>query len=155
MSGEDHRTAKEKEIEPGDGYGGDVSPTVAWELLEDSQNAVLVDCRTQPEWVFVGVPDLRPIGKETLFVPWQVYPAMQVNSEFVDQVKTGGGKEDAPVLVICRSGARSRLAAQKLTEAGFKRAYNVAFGFEGGHDQNRHRGQKEGWKAAGLPWVQE
>ncbi len=28
-------------------------------------------------------------------------------------------------------------------------------GFEGGHDENRHRGQNKGWKAGGLPWVQD
>lgn len=155
MSGENPKTDTERRIEAGEGYGGDVVPEDAWAILQESPDAVLVDCRTQPEWVFVGVPDLRPLGKETLFIPWQVFPAMQLNSEFVNQVKAGGAREDTPVLVICRSGSRSQAAARKLTEAGFERAYNVAFGFEGGHDKNRHRGQEKGWKADGLPWVQE
>jgi rhodanese-related sulfurtransferase len=105
--------------------------------------------------VFVGVPDLQPLGKKTLFIPWQVFPAMQVNSEFVNQVKAGGAREDTPVLMLCRSGARSQAAAKQLTAAGFGRAYNVAFGFEGGHDENKHRGQSHGWKASGLPWMQD
>jgi rhodanese-related sulfurtransferase len=155
MSGEDLKTDTEQRVEPGEGYGGDIAPEDAWAILQESPDAVLVDCRTQPEWVFVGVPDLRPLGKETLFIPWQVFPAMQVNSEFVDQVKAGGAELDAPVLVICRSGSRSQAAAKQLTAAGFRRAYNVAFGFEGGHDENRHRGQNNGWKASGLPWLQD
>ena len=155
MSGEGLKTVPERQVTPGEGYGGDVSPKDAWTILKESPEAVLVDCRTQPEWVFVGVPDLRSLSKETLFIPWQVFPAMQVNSEFADQVKASGAQEDAPVLVICRSGARSRSAAIKLTAAGFGRAYNVADGFEGGHDENRHRGQNEGWKAGGLPWMQD
>jgi len=155
MSGGDLKTDTEKQVAPGEGYGGDVAPEAAWVILQESPDAVLVDCRTQPEWVFVGVPDLRPLGKETLFIPWQVFPAMQVNSQFVDQVKAGGAKEDQPVLVICRSGSRSQAAAKKLTAAGFGRAYNVAFGFEGGHDENRHRGQNNGWKVSGLPWMQD
>lgn len=155
MSGEDLRTATEKKVTPGEGYGGDVVPSDAWSILEDSPDAVLVDCRTQPEWAFVGVPDLRPLGKETRFIPWQVFPTMQVNAGFVDQVKAAGAREDQPVLLLCRSGARSRAAAIKLTAAGFKRAYNVAQGFEGGHNDNKHRGKKEGWKVAGLPWVQD
>ena len=155
MSGEDLKTTTEQQTAPGEGYGGDVSPEDAWAILKESPESVLVDCRTQPEWVFVGVPDLRSLSKETLFIPWQVFPAMQVNSEFVDQVKAGGAREDTPVLVICRSGNRSQSAAQKLTAAGFGRAYNVAYGFEGGHDDNRHRGQDNGWKASGLPWVQD
>ena len=155
MSGEDLKTVPEFKVAPGEGYGGDVSPEDSWAILKESPDAVLVDCRTQPEWVFVGVPDLRSLGKETLFIPWQVFPAMQVNSEFVNQVKAGGAREDAPVLLICRSGNRSQLAAKQLTAAGFGRAYNVAHGFEGGHDENRHRGQNKGWKAGGLPWVQD
>lgn len=155
MSGEGPKTKGKDDAASGEGFGGDLSPTEAWAVLEDSREAVLVDCRTQPEWLFVGVPDLRPLGKETLFIPWQIFPAMQVNPEFVDQVKAAGGREDAPVLVICRSGNRSRLAAMALAEAGFERTYNVAEGFEGGHDENRHRGRKGGWKVAGLPWVQD
>ena len=155
MSGEDLKTATESKVVPGEGYGGDVSPADAWAILENSPGAVLVDCRTQAEWEFVGVPDVRPLSKETIFVPWQVYPSMQANPEFTGQVKTAGGREDAPVLIICRSGSRSRNAAVKLTAEGFSRAYNVAHGFEGGHDENMHRGQKSGWKASGLPWVQK
>jgi rhodanese-related sulfurtransferase len=155
MSGEDLRSATENAAAPGEGYGGDVSPEDAWTILKESPDAVLVDCRTQPEWVFVGVPDLRSLGKDTQFIPWQVYPAMQVNAEFVNQVKAAGAKEDTPVLLICRSGSRSRAAAIKLTAAGFKRAYNVAHGFEGGHNEDKHRGWKDGWKVSGLPWIQD
>ena len=31
----------------------------------------------------------------------------------------------------------------------------VAGGFEGAHDGAQHRGTAQGWKADGLPWVQE
>jgi rhodanese-related sulfurtransferase len=55
---------------------------------------------------------------------------------------------------LCRSGARSRAAAIAMTRAGLERAYNVAGGFEGELDENRHRGLRNGWKAAGLPWKQ-
>jgi rhodanese-related sulfurtransferase len=41
-----------------------------------------------------------------------------------------------------------------MTQAGFTRAYNVAGGFEGDLDEERHRGQRNGWKALGLPWRQ-
>jgi hypothetical protein len=36
----------------------------------------------------------------------------------------------------------------------YSRCYNVAEGFEGDPDGERHRGAHNGWKAAGLPWVQ-
>ena len=41
-----------------------------------------------------------------------------------------------------------------MTAAGYARCYNVAGGFEGPRDAEGHRGTVEGWKAAGLPWVQ-
>jgi rhodanese-related sulfurtransferase len=116
---------------------------------------VLVDVRTQPEWVFVGVPDLNPLGKRAVFIPWQVYPAMQVNGEFAKQVQAAGAKPDAPVLFLCRSGSRSKAAAIAVTRTGYTRAYNIAGGFEGPPDAKKHRGAKEGWKADDLPWIQD
>ncbi len=58
------------------------------------------------------------------------------------------------MLLLCRSGARSRAAAIALTDAGFGPCYNVAEGFEGDRDHARHRGSVGGWKVAGLPWQQ-
>jgi len=36
----------------------------------------------------------------------------------------------------------------------FAKCFNIAGGFEGDLDAARHRGQINGWKAAGLPWTQ-
>ena len=136
-------------------YAGDVSARDAWEILEKSPGAVLVDVRTRPEWTFVGVPDLGSLGKQTAFVSWQDYPEMMGNPSFVESVKRAAPAADQPVLFICRSGARSRSAAMTMTAAGYGQCFNVAGGFEGGHDHQRHRGTLDGWKAAGLPWYQE
>ena len=136
------------------GYAGDVSPKEAWDILSKEPDAVLVDCRTDAEWNFVGLPDLSNLGKQVVLVPWQVFPAMNPNPRFVDQVSAEGAKPDAPVLFLCRSGARSRSAAIAATAAGFRKAYNVSDGFEGPHDGDKHRGQVAGWKATGLPWRQ-
>ena len=140
---------------PGGEYAGDLSPTEAWEILENDPKAVLVDVRTLPEWTFVGVPDLASLDKKTIFAAWQVYPSMQLNPAFAEQVRAGGAVEDAPVLFICRSGNRSKAAAIAMTAAGFARCYNVAEGFEGAPDDKSHRGSVGGWKVAGLPWIQE
>ncbi len=137
-----------------DSYAGDVNPSDAWSILSEDPKAVLIDCRTQPEWTFVGVPDLGGLGKETLFVPWQVFPTMQQNPAFGDQIAAAGVDKDATLLFLCRSGARSKAAAIAMTDLGFAHAYNVSEGFEGNLDENGHRGVAEGWKAAGLPWQQ-
>ena len=135
-------------------YAGDVSPKEAWDILAKEPDAVLVDCRTDAEWSFVGLPDLSPVDKQVVLVPWQVFPSMGANPNFIEQVSAQGAKPDAPILFLCRSGARSRSAAIAATAAGFRKAYNVADGFEGPHDGEKHRGQVAGWKASGLPWRQ-
>ena len=43
--------------------------------------------------------------------------------------------------------------SQPTATAGFGRCRNVADGFEGPLDPNRHRGQLGGWKSKGLPWA--
>ena len=149
------RTPSEQAVKPGEGYAGDVAPGTAWRILTEAPNAVLVDVRTQPEWVFVGIPDLSGLGKKPAFIPWQVFPSMTQNPEFGRQVAAAGAKSDQPVLFLCRSGARSKAAAIALTALGYTRAYNIAGGFEGPLDNNRHRGTTNGWKADGLPWLQD
>ncbi len=136
-------------------YAGDLSAPEAWELLERDPLAVLIDVRTEPEWRFVGVPDPSGIGMRTVCVSWQVYPDLRLNPDFIEQVAAAGVAPGQTLLLICRSGQRSRQAAVALTARGYSRCYNVADGFEGGHDEDRHRGTRAGWKRAGLPWRQE
>lgn len=136
-------------------YAGDVQPSEAWEALQNDVDAMLVDVRTQPEWAFVGVPDLSPAGKQPLLVQWQVFPTMQQNPQFTQQLEAAGIKSGQKLYFICRSGARSQAAAIAATTAGLGPCFNVAHGFEGGHDAHRHRGVTAGWKSEGLPWVQD
>ena len=136
------------------GYASDVSAFTAWEAVKNSPNAVLVDVRTQAEWNFVGVPDLSSVGKQPLFIEWQMFPTMELNASFVDMVIAAAPDKMAPFYFLCRSGARSISAAVAMTEAGYVLCYNIAPGFEGPHDGEQHRGSVEGWKASDLPWVQ-
>jgi rhodanese-related sulfurtransferase len=136
-------------------YAGDVSPSQAWQMLSQDASARLVDVRTRPEWGFVGVPDLASLGKKTMFLSWQDYPAMLVNPGFAAEIAKAIPDKDAPILFLCRSGARSKAAAMALTAMGYSHCYNVSEGFEGALDAERHRGRAGGWKAAGLPWAQE
>jgi len=136
------------------GYAGDVSVTEAWELLAADEQAVLVDCRTKAEWNYVGLPDLSRLGKPVVRVEWQTWPEGRINGNFVTDLKEAGVRPEQKVLLICRSGARSRSAAILLTQHGWPAAFNVADGFEGPHDPARHRGTVAGWKSEGLPWIQ-
>ncbi len=121
-------------------------------------DSVLIDVRTRAEWAFVGLPDLAETGKRVLTVEWQSFPDNRVDPSFVDRLsqslETAGAKKDTELFFICRSGGRSRMAAEAMAAAGFSRCRNVAEGFEGPLDLDRHRGKIAGWKAAGFPWVQ-
>jgi len=132
----------------------DVSPGETWRALCEQAAAVLIDVRTDAEWNFVGLPDLEPVGKQVLLIPWQVYPTMQVNAGFGDALRQAGLTPDHRLFFICRSGVRSLAAGQAAQAAGFPLACNVADGFEGPVDAEGHRGTLAGWKAEGLPWRQ-
>ena len=131
-----------------------VAPRKVWEALATNPKAAMVDVRTDAEWNFVGIADLSDAGKQPSLVPWQVYPSMQVNPVFMDQVRQAGLTPDHHIYFLCRSGIRSLAAAQAAQAAGFPHAFNIADGFEGPPDGDGHRGEVAGWKAEGLPWRQ-
>lgn len=131
---------------------GDVSPAQAWRDLRDRAETVLVDVRTRPEWAYVGGPDLAGLDKPVVQVEWLVFPAMEINPHFLRELRERGVTPDQTVYLICRSGVRSRQAAELLAGHGYA-THNVADGFEGQIDPDGHRGVG-GWRAEGLPWRQ-
>ena len=128
-------------------YAGGVSPQLAW-ALASAGVAQLVDVRSTEERKFVGHV---PAG---LHVAWATGTSLTRNPRFVRELESKTGKE-APLLLLCRSGKRSILAAEAATKAGFTRVFNVLEGFEGEIDTHRHRGGSDGWRFHGLPWVQD
>lgn len=131
-----------------------VTPKQAWQALLEDPKAALIDVRTDAEWAFVGLPDLSEAGKQAVLIPWQTYPAMQINENFLDQLAQSGVDRDAQLFFLCRSGARSAQAAMAAEAGGFAKTFNVAEGFEGPVSRDGHRGEVAGWKADGLPWRQ-
>jgi rhodanese-related sulfurtransferase len=135
-----------------------VSVEDTWTRLKSDTRAVLIDVRTIAEWAYVGLPDLSVIGKRPVLVEWQGFPDDRLNTAFVERVIEAinplGADRESELFFICRSGQRSLKAAQAMAAAGYTRCRNVADGFEGPLDANRHRGQAVGWKAKGLPWAQ-
>ena len=147
MSGADEirRTAAERGRQMNLPYAGALLPAEAHALMRSG--AKLVDVRTRAELDWVGrVPGAIP-------VEWNAYPDGRRNPEFLDQLDQMVEK-DEPVMFLCRSGNRSHLAAAVATQAGWGECYNILEGFEGDRDQNQHRSSINGWKRAGLPWIQ-
>ncbi len=131
-----------------------VAPRKVWEALTTEPKAAMVDVRTDAEWNLVGLADLSEAAKQPALIAWQIYPTMQVNAAFMDQVRQAGLTPEHHIYFLCRSGVRSLAAAQAAQAAGFPHAYNIADGFEGPPDGESHRGGVAGWKADGLPWRQ-
>ena len=139
--------ARQRATELGVPYEGALTPREAHEVLQEQPEAKLVDVRTRAELDWVGrIPGAIEIELLT-------YPGSRPNPDFVKQLEQHVAK-DAPVMFVCRSGARSHNAAMMALEAGYGEAYNVLEGFEGDKDAAGHRNTKGGWRAAGLPWTQ-
>lgn len=136
-----------------------ITPKEAWQMLQDNPKAVLVDIRSEMEYLFIGHP------KGAINIPWIDEPDWKINPRFaamIRKVMLGGivyhpedsHIESVPVLLICRSGRRSVEAGHLLIKEEFTSVYNVLHGFEGPLNNEHHRSTISGWRFDGLPWEQ-
>ncbi|WP_028998381.1 rhodanese-like domain-containing protein [Azohydromonas australica] len=139
--------AREAARRAGLAYAGGVPPQLAWSLAQSGE-AVLVDVRSAEEHKFMGlVPG-------SVHVPWATGTAFTRNPRFARELEARVPKQ-RPLLLLCRSGKRSVLAAEAAAKVGFSLAFNVLEGFEGELDAAQQRGHGDGWRFHGLPWVQD
>ncbi len=82
-------------------------------ILDRDPKAVLIDVREVPEYQEVRAARAQ-------LVPLSAFSA--------EQVLGIGADKDAPVYLICRSGARSMRAAEILAQAGFSNLVNIEGG---------------------------
>lgn len=140
-------TARQRAAEEGLPYAGSVLPQDAWALFTSGE-AALIDVRTAEERKFVGhVP-------ETKHVAWMTGLSLSRNPRFVKELEAKVAKDEV-VLLLCRSGKRSAAAAEAAHKAGFRNVFNILEGFEGDLDELQRRGAFNGWRNAGLPWIQD
>ena len=111
-------------------------------FLIDNKNIELLDVRTQDEWDNVGKPDGEKLGLKTHFVTIVRSTDPAANKNFVEDVKN---KIDLnkELLIICKAGGRSMVAAQLLSQENIK-CINISDGFEGNSESS-------GWKNENLP----
>ena len=111
-------------------------------FINENKDVELLDVRTQGEWDDIGKPDGEKLGVKTHFVTIVRSPDPNANKEFVEEVK----KQIDPkkqLLIICKAGGRSMMAAQLLSQEKIK-CINISDGFEG-------NGENPGWKSEDLP----
>jgi len=127
-----------------------------FEILQEKKQSHLIDVRTQPEWDFVGVPNLSSINKQTICISWLIYPDMKINENFRKDINSCYIEKDDSIFLMCRSGQRSLKAAEYLNQQlGYENCYNVSDGFEGDKDLSQHRSKLNGWKWNRLFWKQK
>ncbi len=143
-----------------DYYEDDLDVHEAYAMMK--KGAVLVDVRTPAEYIYAGhVPgavslpvldyhytpkplklrlELAKMESDKKIDPHKAYAITPIeNKEFLEEAKKLRKlTHNAPLLIICRSGARSRYAANILAKNGFSEVYNVEGGFLA-------------WKEAKLP----
>lgn len=121
----------------------------------------ILDVRTPCEYVFVGHAPMATNIPIKFFQDDidsnKLKPVMPLNENFVDEVKKKF-KETDTIMIMCRSGARSAIAVNKLAKAGFKNVYNITDGFEGDKlnapgSYNNGKRTVNGWKNSGVPWT--
>ena len=113
------------------------------EYLKSQPNCVLLDVRTNEEWNQIGKPDGEIIGLKTYFLSFQFGEARVFNENFVQEFKNLKVDQNQELLIMCRSGVRSQLAAELLVKENYT-CSNISDGFEGNHNNI-------GWKRSGLP----
>lgn len=125
-----------------------LTPRQTFEYLAAHCAALLIDCRSEIEFFYVG----HPVG--AIHIAWHEAPDWEVNPDFAREVLRESKDRDRPILLMCRSGKRTLDAARALEDDGFTDVTNVLFGFEGELDENFQRGTLNGWRHDGLPWEQ-
>jgi rhodanese-related sulfurtransferase len=132
-----------------------------WQAAPDQVK--IIDVRTPEEYLFVGHPTMAwkiPVAAQSY--EWDAEKkqfCLQPLLDFaarVSQIAKPGEK----LMVMCRSGGRSAIAANMLAKAGFKNVYNIIDGMEGDanadSDQVAHaQPLKDGWKNSGCPWTKK
>ena len=122
-------------------------------------NCYILDVRTNGEWRWVGHPGVNKVkdGAELegkiVNISWEVLRKgeMVKNWRFLSDVRRtfGKPKDEMELVTMCRSGSRSKAAADALEAFGYT-VHNMTHGFEGDKDALGYR-TVNGWKVEAFP----
>tara|TARA_B100001559_G_C15913701_1_gene355430 strand:+ start:94 stop:471 length:378 start_codon:yes stop_codon:yes gene_type:complete len=119
-----------------------IPSTEILEYIKNNPKSVLIDVRTEEEWINDGVPDGDKIGLKTHFLTIQ-FADGNFNNNFIENFKKLNIKQDYQILTMCMGGVRSQAAAELLSKENYN-CTNISDGFLG-------NGQNPGWKNSKLP----
>ncbi len=95
-------------------------------------NALIIDVREAEEYAAGHLPGAVLIPRGVLEFQIDCHP------QLLARVSDKAALADTPMVLYCRSGGRSALAADRLQSMGYRRVYSMAGGFNQ-------------WQAEGLP----
>lgn len=93
----------------GNGQYQTITPEAAREWLAKDSKVVLLDVRTVEEYAEMRIPDSQ-------LLPYD---------EIADRQSELPADKNTPIIVYCRTGRRSELAAQSLLELGYTSVYDL------------------------------
>lgn len=129
-----------------------INPIEAWKILQEKKMSYMVDVRPEPESIYSGKPDLKELKKETINIPYTLYPSLRENPNFVREFNKFIFNDETVTFLICKDGTLSERALEKLKHTN-KKCYAIDKGFEGEFDElEKKRSKINGWKANGLPY---
>ena len=157
----------------------DILSIEAYDMLNTVPNTYLIDVRTRAEYQLIGHPPMAYLFPYMFLTDKLAKKGESCiyqfgnNKSFMEEISKKFQKTNN-LLIICRDGTRSILAARELIKNGFKHIYNVKDGFEGPpfpcfEDENKHKFYRQltksnkiptynhrrfyGWQWWGLPWT--
>lgn len=134
--------------------------------MEWGSRVLFVDVRTPSEVAFLGVPEPVDVNIPYMLVEWDEWDQKRnnyrllPNGDFAQEIeqalKQRGLDKSSAIILICRSGNRSAVAANLLADLGYNFVYSVVDGYEGDKVKRGSRKGKRlvnGWKNSNLPWT--
>jgi rhodanese-related sulfurtransferase len=112
-----------------------ITSILAASLLREDPTSIMIDVRTAEEWAEgIAKCDSTP----PIFLSLYTGTARILNENFIDDFKALELPEDMTLLFLCKSGGRSAMAAELVSELGYTKCINIIDGYTG-------------WKAHNLP----
>ena len=104
------------------GYKGEVDRKTLPEL--QAQGAVVVDVRTPAEWRDTG------IIKGSIRITYMDNEGRVDKKAFMEAIKANVNTKDDLIVLVCRTGVRSKKAASWLAKEGYTNIYNKTHGIK-------------------------
>lgn len=104
-------------------YKADITSSEAYAMQQ--KGVMLIDVRTIQEYSFS-----RPKGAKNIPIYYDKNGGRVFNENFIEQIDYAlKGDMDKPIILICRSGSRTKEAANLLGKKGYTNVYNIEKGF--------------------------